>query len=127
MIVYWKPERLNYISKDVLLVPGYNDIDDKIWDEIKSSLKNHIKSGNIKIVSKEVTKDNKKINVSVEFKDLPVDKQRELISKTNTIEILTKWRNSVTDSEIRVLIIDQIDQIKKLYQNAKKKKEKKDK
>ncbi len=145
MILQWVPNRLNHIESGITLVPGYNEIEDETWERVKISLEHHIKVGNVKAISKEITKkitdkikdkDGKevikektiKVDVAIDFKDLPLEKKREVVAGANNIKMLEKWRKSVPeDAEMRALIADKIKEIENTYESAKARKENKDK
>ena len=126
MIVKWNVDRLNVLPalpnkgvKSLKLVPGYNDIPDKAWEEYEAMLEFHIKAGNIEVMRQEareeiVANGKKKVvkkSKSIPFKEVDVNKQREIVDECNDIKILKKWRSEIVDDEIRALISEKIKEL----------------
>ena len=138
MIVNWKKQRINVLPEighgKHFLIPGYNEISNEAWVEYKPLLKYHLDSGDLELVveeqkieqEKDGKKVTKKVDVAVLFKDMSLDKKREVIENTNDIKVLKKWRKDVPeDAEIRAEISDKIKEIEDFISYDPTKKDKK--
>lgn len=140
MLVEWKKDRLkiipitkrciNTIRKNISqinLMPGYNDIEDDIWDEIKKyvGLDKEIELGyikenrkEIKSIEKEIIKDGKKIKEKVKVEkginiiDMEPSEAIDVIDNTWNIPCLKKWYKLEGRTDIRNHIDEKIKEIK---------------
>lgn len=123
----------------VTLLPGNNEVDKKLWEAARKNVISHIRIGVIKekhaeVKEKEIKlKDEKgkltgeikkEMVLSVkEFNKLTANEAEEIIINTFNIETLEKWKKKTKYDEIRTLISNKIDEVKK-YGNKKKDKDK---
>jgi hypothetical protein len=112
--------------KNIILLPGPNQIDDKIWEEVKEfcKLQKQIDEGKLieikeKVTVKEVFKDkackDKEVEQEIEISDITkmsIKKARELVEDCVNKKTLEAWREKESRADIRNLIDDQIKSIK---------------
>lgn len=126
MFINWKNDRVKVIPliaearKDavdkkstLILLPGINDIEDKIWEVVKeySSIKRDLKVESlIEVTVKKKTTNGLKI--TTEFKELSQIEAEKLVAKTVSIVTLKKWKKVDSRPDIRATIQDRIKEIK---------------
>jgi len=126
MFIDWKNDRVKVIPliaearKDavdkkstLILLPGINDIEDKIWEVVKeySSIKRDLKVESlIEVTVKKKTTNGLKI--TTEFKELSQIEAEKLVAKTVSIVTLKKWKKVDSRPDIRATIQDRIKEIK---------------
>jgi len=146
MIVKWKKERLkvipykvkNVLAGKIILLPGYNDVDEKEWVHARVGVKDLIGKDIIEVatevkktvkkvedpVTKEVTEKTEVTIISKKFKALSLEKASEIVADTYNMETLKKWKKNESRDSIRKDISNQIDKIEKYgEEKAKKKKD----
>ena len=114
-------------EKQMIIVPGVNEVDELTFNRIKNALSNHLESGRLvpKFAKETEVKGPKgedgKQETSVklvgeDFESLKSDQQIALVKKCNDISLLNKWANlpSVFKSTVAPVINEQI---KKLTEN----------
>lgn len=129
MLINWKKEKAglhmipvmaknNKIEKYIKLVPGFNDIDDKDWEnaEKNSDVKALVDSGDIEVVKEVVNPDkeakDKKIKVS-SLKDLPANEAEKIIADTWDVDVLKSWKKKESRDSVRTTIMNQLENIEK--------------
>jgi len=93
------------------LLPGYNEVDDSEWEQIKNNCKPRLEDNNLVLLTKK--EGDKEIIVSFSdiAKDNP-DKAVEIVNQTYNISLLEKWKSETSRDELRSAIFNQIDAIK---------------
>lgn len=132
---------IKYKKDQINLVPGCNEIPEYVWEEVKQrfpminemvkkkeineiatkkvkkektvikTVKEKTKAGEEIVVEKAVKEKYDGIE-SKNFDELTNEMQRELVDETWTIDTLELWRKMEIDTDIRVLIDDQIKAIR---------------
>jgi len=144
MIVNWTGTHVNGTSvvekmatgnmmstKTIVLVPGYNEIPDDIWNKVSATFSDIIQSGKLLVIGAKANKDTKSIEnedgttevvetmteVGTPLRRLRPDQAREAVLHCfnfNTLELWLKGNanyEAETRDEIRALIKDQLEKI----------------
>lgn len=137
MIVNWKKknaglltisviDKKGNITQMVVLMPGHNEIEDELWENIKinSGVNYHIDNGNlIEVTEVEEIKPGSRRRLSKEGEEEKVVKvtksihkmfaktAKEIIQDTWDLPTLEKWLDKEGRDEIRAVIYKQIEKI----------------
>jgi len=124
MWIEWKEARvlMCQAGKDsmVRVIPGFQLIEDKEWNRMRSALVEKIKTGAIVEIGAKVIPDQKgpggkpmpDAYEGTNFNDLSVKQQDEIISGCYSVEQLNALRQTAKEST-RIAIANQIDSIEK--------------
>ena len=111
------------------LVPGINEIEDKVWGEVRGQLLEEIKSWLIKEHGVKVgekllalpdplppylskfTPQAHEVVSALTLAKTDVKAAAELVAKTYDLDLLAKWRDSETRDSIRLSIVERIAKI----------------
>ena len=111
MIVNWKEQRLKIVptlaGESFILFPGYNDIPDRVIEEMRASLALDVKLGRIVFAERKV--DGK--NVAVPLERIPIAKIRAMCADTNNLASLKSWLKEEDRDDVRHTIQKRIDEI----------------
>ena len=128
-LLNWKLEKVKIVPKNspkgkkgdkenkvktrefIHLLPGYNEVDNEDWEQIKDNCKPRLLDNNLVLLTK--MEGDKEIIVSFSniAKDNP-DKAVEIILQTYNVSLLEKWKSETSRDELRSAIFNQIDAIK---------------
>ena len=128
MIINWKPARALILhphvtkAKSITIVPGINVVPDDQWALLRESLADRLGKDLVEVEGK-VTQEpakgpgGKEITKTVVMGKNPweitdMNKVEELILQTNSIPLLTKWREKESRDSIRASIANRIDDLK---------------
>lgn len=109
--------RAHKTSKFVSLVPGINNISDRVWNNIKNTerVQTYLKTGFLvlqhseKVPSKKEGEPDKDLTVK-KYKDLSSDEQKALIEECELLELLKEWAPN-TKEAIKPFLNDKIDRV----------------
>lgn len=109
--------RAHYSPKFVSLIPGMQEIPDKVWNNIKNTerVQTYLKRGDIVLVHAEKVPSKKEgvpyKDLSIkDFKDLSSDEQKEVISECELVKQLKKWSKN-TKEATKPFLNDKIDRL----------------
>lgn len=114
MLVMWKEKNALTIhqpgkartSKGELILPGYNDVDDKVWENLAAQPGVKFWLDKRKLVTRAPSKDNKKANKGLLKFD--IQETEEIIRETYSKPVLKKWKSHETRADVRGMIEEQI-------------------
>ncbi len=123
----------NPIKKNILLLPGMNEIDDDLWKAArklvlhqigKYIIEHHAQvSEQKKVIEDPETKEKKEETVveikSKEFKKLDISRAIEIVQDTWNIDTLKKWEKEEGRDSVRAEIKNQIEKIEKFGEDRK--------
>ena len=116
-----------YKTDELVLAPGFNEIPDEIWNELKgnfSNIRNYLKAGHLEEHLAKKTEEKIKVKgrgkkeeteatVGTAFAKLTNDEAVKVIEDTWDIKALKKFAKKDERADIRNLIDDKIKMIKK--------------
>lgn len=133
MIIEWKKNRLKIIpllglkaskgASQLVLMPGFNDVNDALWKEIKTKFKLirfSLDEGDIveKVVTTKLETTNKNGKKEVKekevtsFKDMSSEDCIKIIDDTWDIKVMKNWKKEDDRADIRNYIDEHIAKIK---------------
>lgn len=111
---------INQNVKPVILAPGWNEVDDSLWDKCRDHLTNKIEDGSIEEMSKEVTDEagNKKY-VGMRPSDFKnrqgalngPEQLVKIIKGCNSVPTLQRWIEEEARDEIRFEMKKQLEKL----------------
>jgi hypothetical protein len=109
--------------KQIMLIPGWNDIEDEVWFKCQGHLTNKIDSGQIEEMIREekdeITGEKKFIGMKPsDFKNRQgavngPEQLVKIIRGCNSVPTLEKWKKDESRDEIRREILNKIDEMNK--------------
>lgn len=125
MIINWRKERLNVIPitrkvqadkkavvvNKIVLMPGYNEVDDSFYADLKKILKRHLDAGNVEFVQVDKGDGSKGKATAKTISDLPAEEAAEIVKKTNNPETLKKFKKAEKRDEVRSVIKDRQEEV----------------
>ncbi len=121
MVINWKDARVKIIPikekrkvKNIMLLPGMNNIDEKDWNVCKSYISKYdMRLIEILKETVKVKKGEKEVKMeTTDFNKFSSELSRKAIDDCFSIKTLTEWRKKEEKADIRNLIDDKIKQIK---------------
>lgn len=99
-------------SKLVILMPGWNEVADDVFNQIQPHIVDKMDSGDLEIYAKkEGTGDDVKY-VGSPLRDVRADKARDIVNGCFNVELLQTWRQDAKiPTEIRHLVDMQLEKI----------------
>lgn len=96
------------------IIPGVNEVDDRIWAVVRPSLEPKIKRGSIvEIAASEKGTGKEKTLVGKAITELPPQEAESIIKQTLDVVLLESWKKLEKRDEVRLAIATQIDEMKK--------------
>lgn len=134
-LINWKQDRIKGVpirsgkikkgavqsKKNVIFLPGWNEIDEKTWKVIEGNCQLRLKDGQLEVLK--LTVDGKEQLITfTQLRKENSEKAVEVIQNTFSVETLKKWKKSTEDAEIRLAIVNQIEKIENYEGDVKKRK-----
>lgn len=98
------------------IIPGINEVDDRIWAVVRPALEPKIKLGTLQevaAVEKASGKAGEKTITGKSITDLPAQEAEAIIKQTLDVALLESWKKIEKRDEVRLAIASQIDEMKK--------------
>lgn len=137
MIINWKKQKAGLlvlsvidkngnITKTITLMPGHNEIDNELWENVKvnSGVNHHIDNGDlVEVMEVEEVQPGGRVRIGKDGEEKKVvrttksihkmfaKKAREIIQDTWDLPTLEKWLDNEGRDEIRAIIYKQIELI----------------
>lgn len=116
---YPDPEKAENIDNPIetnmslfYLTLGYNEVPQEIWELVcdQTSIKKKLRAGTLSVL-----KDEEKY---LYLTDLPFDEASDVIQNTYHLETLESYKSKVASSDLRLLILNQIEEVDKTKKSA---------
>jgi hypothetical protein len=106
-------KKVKLTRNQVQLLPGTNEISDDEWVVIKDHIKKDLENKIIVLIEKKVTPSKRAPSGKASnLKEMPSVEAIALVEKCTNPETLTKWYNEETREDVRLRIVNQMNEIK---------------
>lgn len=99
------------------LIPGINEVPDAQWNEVKKNLEGKLSAKLIEEVGSTTVKGKganaPEVTVGKTLKDLSFGEAEAIIKQTLDVALLETWKKAEERSDVRLAILNQIDEMKK--------------
>ena len=112
MLVNNTAERFIF-GAETKLYPGVNEVDDDAWAKLKKNLGKLVGTEILEIKGEKKNANGKMTEVAISFADATFEQAELIVKQTYNPELLEAWKKSTTQDAVRLLIMNQLDEIKK--------------
>jgi hypothetical protein len=107
---------LDDASNPIKLAPGYNEVDNKIWEKSRVHVADLFEANSLVeygVTVEEDPKTNKITFKAKTFKELDPKEAEKIVKGTHFIPQLEAWKDKCVKEEIRLYLIKKIDAVNK--------------
>ena len=95
------------------ILPGVNEVTDADWNKVRSTLSTKIDDGMLLEIGTVTKKGDKEVVSPKKFHDFVAAEAVAIVGETYDVELLEKWRKLEKRDEVRLAIVNQIEEMKK--------------